>query len=652
MKRASLISFAVFFTIAGQAAGDSQWADAEIFPQNPTSSDVVVITLSGQWGSSCIPNSSTVTVTDNDIYFDVIWDYPPDIGCYTVMTPWELRRSVGPLTPGTYSVYARVTGYPYYPDTYTMMAEFTVTTDYHVDTVYYVDAVTGDDDNDGLSPTAAFATIQKAIDMAKSGDTIIVAEGLYLGEGNYNIDFYCKAVTVRSVDPNDANAVASTIVDCNGVGYGFNFRSNEGPNSVLAGLTITNGIHGIHCRDYSSPTISHCVILDNSVGRFGVGIWCDNSSPRITNSVVSSNTSIYGRGIYTTYKSDITITNCIITGNTSDHGAGIFCEKDSSLTIKNCTISGNSSTYRGGGIYLRNSNAVITNCVISGNMAKYYCGGGMFCFASNTSITNCTFAQNVSARGNALACDSWSRNYPSNLRLTNCILADDGDEIWNDDGSTIAVNYNDVQAGWPGQGNIDTDPCFVDPAYGDYHLSDFSPCIDAGDPNYIPGPNETDLDGKPRVLDGNEDDTAVVDMGAYEYGSLPPVEAVVKIHPGTLNLRSKGRWLTCYILLPQGCNAADIDPNSVLLEDEIPADRVVSYGRLAMAKFSRPAVHQLLSDLQTPAEVELLVSGQLIDGTIFEGTDTITLINAPSHRKQKSTSPPPPPKPKKHRKSK
>ena len=74
-------------------------------------------------------------------------------------------------------------------------------------------------------------------------------------------------------------------------------------------------------------------------------------------------------------------------------------------------------------------------------------------------------------------------------------------------------------------GNIDLDPCFVEPGYwdvnnvwveGDYHLLDGSPCIDAGDPNYVAGPNETDLDGNPRVVDGDNDGNSVVDMGAYE----------------------------------------------------------------------------------------------------------------------------------------
>jgi len=51
----------------------------------------------------------------------------------------------------------------------------------------------------------------------------------------------------------------------------------------------------------------------------------------------------------------------------------------------------------------------------------------------------------------------------------------------------------------------------------DYHLAPDSPCIDMGDPNYVPEPNETDLDGLPRLVDGDCNDTVIVDMGAYEF---------------------------------------------------------------------------------------------------------------------------------------
>ncbi|MHC4501535.1 MAG: LamG-like jellyroll fold domain-containing protein [Planctomycetota bacterium] len=53
--------------------------------------------------------------------------------------------------------------------------------------------------------------------------------------------------------------------------------------------------------------------------------------------------------------------------------------------------------------------------------------------------------------------------------------------------------------------------------HSDYHLLPDSPCIDAGDPDYVAEPNETDLDGNPRVIGGR------IDMGAYELQNTPPV---------------------------------------------------------------------------------------------------------------------------------
>jgi hypothetical protein len=100
--------------MAGQAIAVWYWPPSytEIVPQNPTSFDIVAITLGGEWGDSCIPNVSNISVIGNNIYFDVIRDYPSPV-CLTIIMPWELTESVGPLSPGMYSVYARLDWGPY-----------------------------------------------------------------------------------------------------------------------------------------------------------------------------------------------------------------------------------------------------------------------------------------------------------------------------------------------------------------------------------------------------------------------------------------------------------------------------------------------------------------------------------------------------------
>ncbi|MBS3741857.1 MAG: T9SS type A sorting domain-containing protein, partial [Candidatus Cloacimonetes bacterium] len=98
--------------------------------------------------------------------------------------------------------------------------------------------------------------------------------------------------------------------------------------------------------------------------------------------------------------------------------------------------------------------------------------------------------------------------------------------LWNDTppeitGSNITINYSDIEGGWigpRGTANIDTDPLFADPANEDYHLTEDSPCIDAGTPDTT-GLNlpAWDLDGNIRVWDGDGDGIAQIDMGPYEF---------------------------------------------------------------------------------------------------------------------------------------
>jgi hypothetical protein len=113
----------------------------------------------------------------------------------------------------------------------------------------------------------------------------------------------------------------------------------------------------------------------------------------------------------------------------------------------------------------------------------------------------------------------------SNSKVTNCIFWDDTlDEIYNA-GSSPTVTYSCVQGGYPGTGNISSDPLFADPVTDDFHLTWTSPCIDAGD-CYAPAIPTRDFEGDPRIFPGDGKGMcplgspppgAVVDMGADEY---------------------------------------------------------------------------------------------------------------------------------------
>ncbi len=100
------------------------------------------------------------------------------------------------------------------------------------------------------------------------------------------------------------------------------------------------------------------------------------------------------------------------------------------------------------------------------------------------------------------------------------------------------------------------------------------------------------------------------------------------VDPDTLNLGSQGNWITGYITLPEGYDVGDIDPATILLDEQIPAawSAIDGANGVLMVKFDRAAVQELLQ----PGEAELLVTGALADGTVFWGTDTISVIDPPN----------------------
>jgi len=339
-------------------------------------------------------------------------------------------------------------------------------------------------------------------DNIQAADTVIVADGTYQGPGNRNIDFLGKAITVRS-----ENGPDTCIIDCQSLGRGFSFRSGEGADSVLAGLTITNGngpwdlifdqdttkVGGGVYVWASSPTIDDCIITSNLAGSGG-GICCSQASaPTITGCRIVGNRA-QGGGIYCADSSP-TIINCQITNNTapivpgfpgpwSTAGGGIYSSLSSPLVI-NCNISENTATAEGGGIKCYTGgdptkSPILRNCIISGNNAASY-GDGLF--RCKSEISNCIIAYNG---GYGLdECGS---------QITNCIVWGNGKDLYKS-----YPTYSCIEDGDPGEGNIQADPCFAHPDNGDYHLKSqagrwdpnagtwviddvTSPCIDAGNP--------------------------------------------------------------------------------------------------------------------------------------------------------------------------
>ncbi|NNF42830.1 MAG: hypothetical protein HKN62_07255 [Phycisphaerales bacterium] len=301
-----------------------------------------------------------------------------------------------------------------------------------------------------LHVPSEYPTIQAAIDAAGAGDTVLVADGVYTGDGNRDLTFAGKAITVRST-----GGAEVCIIDCDATQEnphrGFSFTSGETRDSVVSGFTIRNG---------STP---QGAILDHFNG---AAILCANgSSP--------------------------TIAECTFTGNWAGcWGGAVCCSSQSHPVIDRCLFTGNHSDDDGGAVFAWNgSNPVISNSVIVGNTSRVT-GGGVTNFSGAMTIRNTTIAANSGPIGGGL--------YGWNVTMSNSI-------VWgNTGGAQIegvpTVTYSNIQGGYEGTGNLDVDPDFVSGQGGDYHLAAGSPMIDAGDPDFVPAADAVDIDGDPRLV--------------------------------------------------------------------------------------------------------------------------------------------------------
>jgi hypothetical protein len=311
-----------------------------------------------------------------------------------------------------------------------------------------------------LNVPAQFSTIQTAINSAQNGDTVIVAEGTYYE----NINFNGKNILVASTyifdkDPseilntiiNGSNPVQPDSASC------VRIVSGEDSSAVLEGFTLTEGTgtkwideHGAGVYregggifiTLSSPTIKNNLIINNeAIDRTGVvssgggGIRAGDSNAHIYNNIISNNKGHYGAGVVLNYatgelKNNILINN---SGGEDFGGGGVWTLALGATIIENNVIAYNSVTGSGG------------------NKGK---GGGILVWSTS-----------IKAKNNII----WG-----NTQST-------GDQIYLTGGGSADITYSDIEGGFTGEGNIDDDPIFIE---GIFLPSSNSSCIDGGDPDF------------------------------------------------------------------------------------------------------------------------------------------------------------------------
>jgi hypothetical protein len=331
--------------------------------------------------------------------------------------------------------------------------------------------------------------------------------------------------------------------------YGYLSYSEISSNQFIENEVINtfDGSGGGVYFILSMPTI-RANSFSGNIGRYGAAIYTEFSSPLITENTIDAN-RFYNMpqpvymgavdGAITLSAGDFfRIEGNIISRNLADTGAGINVRTNLAGRIQNNLILNNQAfelqpggswlAGMGGGIYcLLRSDAVehtfILNNTIVGNTASDSMGlfeqGGGIAISLPPTIPPVTPPP------------------PAMLTIANNVIAFNSSGIFqtltspmliptllNNDVFNTKANYTYLSSG---QTDLSLDPRLVDrdgadndPTTledNDYHLAADSPCIDAGSGS-VSGLPATDLDGHKRIIDGNHDGSAKVDLGAYEFG--------------------------------------------------------------------------------------------------------------------------------------
>jgi parallel beta-helix repeat protein len=349
--------------------------------------------------------------------------------------------------------------------------------------------------------------------------------------------------------------------------------------------------------------VENCIVYNNA----GTGI----AGGFIYDCVVSNNVGNVGGGI-----DDASAYNCLVVNNSARRGGGIELAfggtGKASGEAYNCIVSGNTAKENGGGI--RGGEA--HNCLVTGNYAANY-GGGL----SDTLAVNCTVA------GNAAGLSGGGTYKPEAFApkadLNSIVYGNTAPEFPEMQSSATASNCCSPTLTIGINGNINADPLFIDPASGDYRLLATSPCIDTGTNGFVL--STMDMAGNPRIMDGDLDGDAVVDMGTYEF---PVFSVEIDIKPGSdtnpINLKSKGR---CPVagLTTEDFDAMDIDPTSVRFGGAAPVH--TAYEDVDMDGDKDLLLHFPTQELELTTEsTEAFLIGQTHDGQLLMGVDAIKIV--------------------------
>ncbi|MCP4634130.1 MAG: T9SS type A sorting domain-containing protein [candidate division Zixibacteria bacterium] len=330
-----------------------------------------------------------------------------------------------------------------------------------------------------------YPTINEAIDSADLVCVIYVAPGTYYE----NINFDGKIISLIATGGPDV-----TTIDGSGSGYVVEISNGESSDASVEGFTITNGNSGVYCN-YSSPTITGNKIHSNS----SRGIRSYGGDPIVLNNEIYENSNaggmdiresrggtclVQGNFIHNNYLSngeagggfwirdctEAIITENIFDGNIhngSNHGGGFQMTRCTNTKFEYNLLINNESSFLGGAAFIDvndgctfNNNTVVNNTSQHGSEVE----GGAVSLGHNDSY--CTVFNNIVV--NNIGCSGIGKFGPSSEQIGY-------NDVWNNS----PVNWLDIT---PNFTNISADPLFIGGDPYDYHLTEYSPCINTGNP--------------------------------------------------------------------------------------------------------------------------------------------------------------------------
>ncbi|WP_233897452.1 choice-of-anchor Q domain-containing protein [Tenacibaculum piscium] len=524
-----------------------------------TQTEVTQLAQLGGYGFCFSPDITNLSITNiTEDSADVTWT---DAGTYDIAyglknEPFANYTIINDVTTGSYNILnlSSSSFYNVYYRTkctsvYAPSSNWSLEKEFRTDGRYYVKAdATGA--NDGSSWINAYTDLQDALLKVKDADEVWVAKGTYIPDASdklINFEISKKNVTIYG----GFKGTESLLSERNLVGVN---TTNE---TILSGDLMANDDANITFGNTTRSDNSLNVVKINGYDAVidGFTISGGNSSGNSTGTGISLPAGGYTKGLI--------LKNSIIKNNVAGYGAGLFYEAyrtGDKLIIDRCIFENNLAK---GGAALSYSkrgryaySAIISNSLFKGNISKNIGTGnngsagsaGMFrgvAFSYGNNTTSIKLINNTYVNNSDLGTSSGLNNFnratigvtkeesagsPISVEMSNCIFWGNTTIGGITSKSVSGLNYtmNTVNV----FNSIDSDgfsviatanktnvsnanPLFTSAT--DFTLQAGSPAKDTGDNAKIPAGTTTDLVGNQRIHN------TTVDMGAYEFGSVPPL---------------------------------------------------------------------------------------------------------------------------------